>query len=79
MSKADCAAANIASGRMNCAQAVLTAFSEDQDLDPALAFKIAIGFGGGMARTGPDLRRSNRRLYGHWFKIPLPARQAPGK
>jgi C_GCAxxG_C_C family probable redox protein len=38
--------------RMNCAQAVLTVFCEDLGLTPITALKVAMGFGGGMARTG---------------------------
>ena len=35
---------------LNCAQAVLTSFSEDLHLDPAVAKSISCGFGGGMGR-----------------------------
>ena len=35
---------------LNCAQAVLTSFSEDLQLDPAVAKSISCGFGGGMGR-----------------------------
>jgi len=37
---------------MNCAQIVLTTFCEDFGLDRKTALQIAMGFGGGMARTG---------------------------
>jgi C_GCAxxG_C_C family probable redox protein len=52
MKRSDSAAANISAGRMNCAQAVLTAYCEELGLGIALARKIALGFGGGMGRTG---------------------------
>lgn len=52
MSRADTAAQNIASGKMNCAQSVLTAFCEEFGLNSKQAIKIAMGFGGGMGRTG---------------------------
>jgi C_GCAxxG_C_C family probable redox protein len=51
-SRADGAAANIASGKMNCSQSVLTAFAEELGLETRLARKLALGFGGGMGRTG---------------------------
>ena len=35
---------------MNCSQAMLMAFAEGSALDPALAAKLASGFGGGMGR-----------------------------
>jgi len=38
--------------RMNCSQIVLTVFCEDFGLDRKTALQIAMGFGGGMARTG---------------------------
>jgi C_GCAxxG_C_C family probable redox protein len=38
--------------RMNCAQTILTVFCEDFGLDPIKALKLAMGFGGGMARSG---------------------------
>jgi C_GCAxxG_C_C family probable redox protein len=52
MKRADTAAENIASGRMNCSQAVLTAFCEEYGLSTALARRLALGFGGGMGRSG---------------------------
>ncbi|MBN1188363.1 MAG: C_GCAxxG_C_C family protein [Dehalococcoidales bacterium] len=52
MNRADSAAENIAAGRMNCAQSVLTAFSGELGMDKEQALKIALGFGGGMGRTG---------------------------
>jgi C_GCAxxG_C_C family probable redox protein len=38
--------------KMNCAQSVLTAFSDELGIDRATALKLARGFGGGMGRTG---------------------------
>jgi C_GCAxxG_C_C family probable redox protein len=52
MNRAESAAANIASGRMNCSQSVLTAFAEEQGLQRDMAVKLALGFGGGMGITG---------------------------
>ena len=52
MTRADSAAENIATSKMNCSQSVLTAFAEELGLSPLLARKLAIGFGGGMGRTG---------------------------
>ena len=37
---------------MNCAQSVLTAYCQELGLDQKLALKVAVGFGGGMGRTG---------------------------
>ncbi|MCU0847434.1 MAG: C-GCAxxG-C-C family protein [Spirochaetes bacterium] len=36
----------------NCAQAVFSVFAEKENLDPSTSFKIASGFGGGMASMG---------------------------
>jgi C_GCAxxG_C_C family probable redox protein len=52
MNRSETASQNIASGKMNCSQAVLTAFCEEYGLSPALARQLALGFGGGMGRTG---------------------------
>lgn len=35
---------------LNCAQAVLTAYSEEMNFDKKLALSISCGFGGGMGR-----------------------------
>ncbi len=35
---------------LNCAQAVVTAYSDDLNFDRALAERISVGFGGGMGR-----------------------------
>jgi C_GCAxxG_C_C family probable redox protein len=43
---------NMVESRMNCAQSVLTAFSDELGLDKANALKLARGFGGGMGRSG---------------------------
>lgn len=37
-------------GGLNCSQAVLTAYSDDMNLDRDLAERISVGFGGGMGR-----------------------------
>lgn len=37
---------------MNCSQILLSVFSEAYGLDRKTALQIAMGFGGGMARTG---------------------------
>ncbi len=42
----------MASQRTNCAQAVLSVFSEDLGLKREVALALAQGFGGGMARLG---------------------------
>ena len=52
MDKADDAHELIASGRMNCAQAVLSTCCEQFGLERILALKLAQGFGGGMGRMG---------------------------
>ena len=38
--------------RMNCAQSVLSVFCQEFKLDRNQALRIAMGFGGGMGRTG---------------------------
>ena len=50
MTRPDKAVELFASG-LNCSQAILSAFAEGSGLDPALAAKLAGGFGGGMGRT----------------------------
>jgi len=42
----------MSAGRMNCSQAVLTAYCEQFGLERRLALKLAQGFGGGMGRMG---------------------------
>ena len=48
-SKTDKATGSFKAG-LNCAQAVLTAFSDDLNIDTDLALNISCGFGGGMGR-----------------------------
>jgi C_GCAxxG_C_C family probable redox protein len=52
MNRIESAVENIAARKMNCAQSVLTAFSDELGLDRSLALKLTMGFGGGMGRTG---------------------------
>jgi C_GCAxxG_C_C family probable redox protein len=52
MDRAGEARALMAAGRMNCTQAVLTAYCERFGLERSLALKLAQGFGGGMGRRG---------------------------
>jgi C_GCAxxG_C_C family probable redox protein len=49
--KADAAVEAFRQGR-NCAQAVLTTFCEDSDLDKVTATRLATGLGGGIGRKG---------------------------
>jgi C_GCAxxG_C_C family probable redox protein len=51
-SKSKAAAAIMKEHKMNCAQTVLTTFCEETGIDYTQALKIAMGFGGGMGRTG---------------------------
>jgi len=52
MNKPEQAASLMAEHRMNCSQAIFSVFCEDLGLNRNTALKIAMGFGGGMARTG---------------------------
>jgi C_GCAxxG_C_C family probable redox protein len=52
MSRSESAAALMAAKKVNCSQAVLTAYCEELGLDRILAMKLAMGFGGGMGRSG---------------------------
>ncbi|MEN8615128.1 C-GCAxxG-C-C family protein [Dehalogenimonas sp. THU2] len=52
MNRAETAYSVMAESKMNCAQAVVTAFCEDLGLDVASAMRLARGFGGGMGRGG---------------------------
>ena len=52
MDRASDAYALMASGRLNCAQVVLSTYSDLFGLDRNLALQVAMGFGGGMGRTG---------------------------
>jgi C_GCAxxG_C_C family probable redox protein len=52
MPRSENARLNMVESKMNCAQSVLTAFSDGLGLDRMTALKLARGFGGGMGRTG---------------------------
>ena len=52
MTRADSASQNMTAEKMNCAQSVLTAYCQELGLDLTLALRVAVGFGGGMGRTG---------------------------
>jgi len=52
MKRSELAMASMTSGKTNCAQSVLYAFCEEMGLQPDLALKLSLGFGGGMAHTG---------------------------
>jgi len=52
MDRANDAHALMSAGRMNCSQAVLTAYCERFGLERSMALKLAQGFGGGMGRMG---------------------------
>jgi C_GCAxxG_C_C family probable redox protein len=52
MNRADNAHALMSARRMNCAQAVLTAFCEELGLERRTGLKLAQGFGAGMGRSG---------------------------
>ncbi len=52
MGRADDAYTIMATGRMNCAQTILSTYSERFGLDRNLALRLAQGFGGGMGHTG---------------------------
>ena len=52
MTRSEDAYLNMIESKMNCAQSVLTAFSNELGLDRPTALKLARGFGGGMGRTG---------------------------
>ena len=52
MDRANDAYILMSAGRMNCSQAVLTAYGEQFGLERSLALKLAQGFGGGMGRMG---------------------------
>ena len=48
-SKSEQAVQTFQSG-FNCAQSVLTAFTDDYNVDPKIALQISLGFGAGMGR-----------------------------
>jgi len=52
MDRANDAHVLMSAGRMNCSQAVLTAYCEQFGLERSMALKLAQGFGGGMGRMG---------------------------
>lgn len=52
MTRTDSAAELLISGRVNCAQAVLTSFCEELGLNRDIALKITKCFGGGIAGSG---------------------------
>ena len=52
MDRASDARALMSARRMNCSQAVLTAYCEQFGLERRLALKLAQGFGGGMGHMG---------------------------
>ena len=52
MNRSEAAANSMLKEKMNCAQAVLTAFCEELDMEKEQALRVAMGFGGGMGHTG---------------------------
>ena len=50
MSQTEEIAISLFSSGLNCAQAILTAYTEKIDIDQSLAINISCGFGGGMGR-----------------------------
>jgi C_GCAxxG_C_C family probable redox protein len=52
MSKSEDAAAIMKAHRVNCAQSVISVFCDELDVDLNTALRIAMAFGGGMARAG---------------------------
>jgi C_GCAxxG_C_C family probable redox protein len=52
MNKSEKAMTLMLEHRLNCSQSVLSVFCEEFGLDRNLALKAAMGFGGGMGRTG---------------------------
>jgi len=52
MDRASDAYALMASGRLNCAQVILSIYSDLFGLNRNLALQVAMGFGGGMGHTG---------------------------
>jgi hypothetical protein len=51
MNKSDQAKAVMLEHHLNCAQSVVSTYCEEFGLDRNLGLKMAMGFGGGMART----------------------------
>jgi C_GCAxxG_C_C family probable redox protein len=52
MNKSEQAKAVMLEHHLNCAQSLLSTYCEEFGLDRNLGLKVAMGFGGGMARTG---------------------------
>jgi C_GCAxxG_C_C family probable redox protein len=52
MNKSEQARAKMLEHHLNCAQSLLSTYCGEFGLDRNLGLKIAMGFGGGMARTG---------------------------
>jgi len=52
MNRSENAAELMKAHRVNCAQAVITAFCEELGLEKGLALRIALGFGGGTGGSG---------------------------
>jgi C_GCAxxG_C_C family probable redox protein len=52
MNKSEQARALMLEHRLNCAQSVVSVYCEEFGLDRNLGLKMAMGFGGGMARSG---------------------------
>jgi C_GCAxxG_C_C family probable redox protein len=52
MNKSEQARAVMLEHHLNCAQSVVSTYCEEFGLDRNLGLKVAMGFGGGMARTG---------------------------
>lgn len=52
MNKSEQARTLMLEHRLNCAQSLLSVFCEDFGLDRNMGLKVAMGFGGGMARAG---------------------------
>jgi len=52
MNKSEQARAVMLEHHLNCAQSVISTYCEEFGLDRNLGLKVAMGFGGGMARTG---------------------------
>jgi len=70
MGRADDAYTIMATGRMNCAQAILSNYSEIFGLNRNLALQLTQGFGGGMGRTGKTCgavtaRKHRKNVWAH--------------
>jgi len=67
MNKSEQARAVMLEHHLNCAQSVVSTYCEEFGLDRNLGLKVAMGFGGGMARTGKNLRRRDRGVHDPGF------------